>query len=223
VFGTPAGIRMRAANLSSEQRTLTGLISQLPLGLILTDIGGMVVFMNPAAREILVRDFGSTTDEDGRHPTLPSEISEALTYLKGLLSSEQRIYRQPFPLLTLKHAGTCELHITPYVPGETLSWQQRDSLRMVILMIPLEPQRTWKRRWHDYGLTRREVEVLHWLARGKTRKEMAGLLGLGEATVRTHLRNAYQKLGVTNQVEATTIVLREQFLEELEQLLTRSE
>lgn len=51
-------------------------------------------------------------------------------------------------------------------------------------------------------LTSREFEVLLALKNGLTSEEIAQKLCLSLSTVKTHLRNIYQKLGVRNRVEA---------------------
>jgi DNA-binding NarL/FixJ family response regulator len=51
-------------------------------------------------------------------------------------------------------------------------------------------------------LTKREVDILQHLARGYQNKEIADLLGIGFDTVRTHLRNIYEKLHVNSRTEA---------------------
>lgn len=57
-------------------------------------------------------------------------------------------------------------------------------------------------------LTPREQEVLERLADGKTTREIAQALVLGEETVKTHLGHIYQKLGVADRVEAVAMALR---------------
>jgi len=51
-------------------------------------------------------------------------------------------------------------------------------------------------------LSDRELEVLHLVAEGFTRQEIAAKLVLSLNTVKTHARNIYSKLGVTNQMQA---------------------
>ncbi len=54
------------------------------------------------------------------------------------------------------------------------------------------------------GLTRREVEMLGFLAQGKSNKEIARDLDLSPNTIKTHLSNLYQKLGTKNRTQAVT-------------------
>ena len=51
-------------------------------------------------------------------------------------------------------------------------------------------------------LTAREMEILRCLAKGHQNKEIAALCGIGFDTVRSHLRNIYEKLHVTSRTEA---------------------
>jgi DNA-binding CsgD family transcriptional regulator len=57
-------------------------------------------------------------------------------------------------------------------------------------------------RQEGIRLTRREREVLAWVARGKTNAEIAQLLWLAPSTVRKHLENVYSKLGVRTRTAA---------------------
>jgi len=51
-------------------------------------------------------------------------------------------------------------------------------------------------------LTRREREILLWVARGKSNREIAAVLYLAPGTIRKHLDNVYDKLGVSNRAGA---------------------
>lgn len=54
---------------------------------------------------------------------------------------------------------------------------------------------------NDAQLTKREAEVLDLLNVGMSRQEIADALGVSHNTIKTHLNNAYSKLGVKNRSE----------------------
>jgi DNA-binding CsgD family transcriptional regulator len=56
-------------------------------------------------------------------------------------------------------------------------------------------------------LTPREREILLWVARGKSNREIAAVLYLAPGTVRKHLDNVYAKLGVSNRAGAVGYAL----------------
>ncbi len=62
-------------------------------------------------------------------------------------------------------------------------------------------------------LTAREVEILQLISKGLSNSEAAGVLTLSKATVRTHLEHIYEKLDVTNRVEAVTEGIRKGIIE----------
>ncbi|MGV8885497.1 MAG: response regulator [Microbacteriaceae bacterium] len=53
-------------------------------------------------------------------------------------------------------------------------------------------------------LTARELEVLALVAQGQSNPKIASTLHLGEATVKTHLLHAFEKLGVNDRTRAVT-------------------
>jgi DNA-binding response OmpR family regulator/DNA-binding CsgD family transcriptional regulator len=58
------------------------------------------------------------------------------------------------------------------------------------------------------SLTRREAEVLLWLCRGKSNRDIGDILGLSPRTVNKHLEQVYAKLGVENRASATALAMR---------------
>ena len=54
---------------------------------------------------------------------------------------------------------------------------------------------------HNYGLTRRELQIIGALVEGQTNKDIAATFGVSEYTVKHHLTNVFDKLGVYNRVE----------------------
>jgi len=59
-----------------------------------------------------------------------------------------------------------------------------------------------------YILTKREKEIFKLLINNKTTKEIAEILDISEKTVRNHISNAMQKLGVKGRAQAVVELLR---------------
>jgi DNA-binding CsgD family transcriptional regulator len=56
-------------------------------------------------------------------------------------------------------------------------------------------------------LTERQIEVLSWVARGKTNAEIASILSLKTGTIGKYLERIFPKLGVENRTAAASFVL----------------
>ena len=63
------------------------------------------------------------------------------------------------------------------------------------------------------SLTRREREVLTWVATGKTAWEIGEVLHISKRTVEWHLQQAAQKLGASNRMHAVIIAARDHLIE----------
>ena len=57
------------------------------------------------------------------------------------------------------------------------------------------------------GLTARATETLLWLAQGKTNSDIATILGITESTVKKHVQEIFEKLGVETRGAATVRAL----------------
>ena len=62
-------------------------------------------------------------------------------------------------------------------------------------------------------LTPRELEILALAAQGRSTPQIAEHLHLSAATVKTHLQNAYDKLGVTDRTAAVAVAMRQGLLD----------
>jgi DNA-binding NarL/FixJ family response regulator len=57
-------------------------------------------------------------------------------------------------------------------------------------------------------LTARETEVLNLIVHGKSNKEIGDELGISEGTVKSHVNNLLDKLGVTDRTQAVSVALK---------------
>jgi DNA-binding NarL/FixJ family response regulator len=58
------------------------------------------------------------------------------------------------------------------------------------------------------SLTPRETEVLSWVAKGKTNRDIAEILGMSPRTVNKHLEHVFEKLGVETRAAAAALASR---------------
>lgn len=73
------------------------------------------------------------------------------------------------------------------------------SIREVNADLPADSD---KRPVKSKGLTARELEVLRLIARGFSNKEIANILKISPDTVKTHIKNIFFKLDVTDRTKA---------------------
>jgi two-component system NarL family response regulator len=57
-------------------------------------------------------------------------------------------------------------------------------------------------------LTQRETEILQRIVNGKSNKEIAGELAVAEGTIKSHISNILNKLGVADRTQAATVAIR---------------
>ncbi len=57
-------------------------------------------------------------------------------------------------------------------------------------------------------LTQREKEIFTYLIKNNTTKDIANILGISEKTVRNHISNVIQKLGVKGRSQAIIELLK---------------
>jgi DNA-binding CsgD family transcriptional regulator len=66
-------------------------------------------------------------------------------------------------------------------------------------------------RLANAALTPRETEVLSWLAKGKTNRDIGDILGMSHRTVNKHLEHIFEKLGVETRAAAAALATGHMF------------
>jgi DNA-binding response OmpR family regulator len=72
----------------------------------------------------------------------------------------------------------------------------------------VEPRQDAERLRRHFALTGREAEVLLWIARGKSNKDISTVLGISPRTVNKHLEQIFEKLGVENRASAAALTIQ---------------
>lgn len=75
----------------------------------------------------------------------------------------------------------------------------------MLLLSHTAPEDASTRRLQNITLTRRETEVLSWLSKGKTNRDIADILGMSPRTVNKHLEHIFEKLGVETRTAAAAV------------------
>ncbi len=153
--------------------------------LFAVDRDGTVLWGTPQAARLL----GGFT-EPGASLSLPPQ---GAAWLRGCLAGTGA------PTLTLgDRAGTA--HTFSFIGGtgdEILLRLSRDGTAAGL-----------ERLRQRLRVTGREAEVLLWLSRGKSSRDIGEILGLSPRTVTKHLEGIYEKLGVENRTAASVIAAR---------------
>jgi DNA-binding NarL/FixJ family response regulator len=151
---------------------------------------GKIMWATPQAQKLMSDTLTADADDDFVLPDpMPQWLEQAQ---KGNAGSKAPVMAA-FPgndLLKLQYMGKLG-------PNEFLLRLAKDSGADT----PVEFSR-------ELGLTAREGEVLSWLTKGKTNRDIAQILGLSPRTVDKHLEQIYSKLGVENRTAAAAIAVK---------------
>jgi DNA-binding CsgD family transcriptional regulator len=99
------------------------------------------------------------------------------------------------------HVAACRLDATmgrAAVDRLNLNALQMAAQHMHLKALDLRPREIARHQL----LSRREVEILLWVAKGKSNSVIAELLGIAASTVDTYLRRIFEKLGVCDRTTA---------------------
>ncbi|MFT4776842.1 MAG: DNA-binding NarL/FixJ family response regulator [Oleispira sp.] len=149
------------------------------------DINGRMVWSTAQVRQLLSSVY---SDEEWLSAQLPEQIKSWLSRSPEKHSSIP--LKGPDKKLQVKFLGRVS-------PGEYLLRLLEDN--------ELVARSALKER---FELTEREAEVLFWLSRGKTNREIGQILTMSPRTVNKHLEPVYRKLSVENRTTAVSVCLQ---------------
>jgi DNA-binding response OmpR family regulator len=79
---------------------------------------------------------------------------------------------------------------------------------MLLRVVELDADQDFDRLQARLPLTKREAEVLLWLSRGKSNRDIAQILDVSFRTINKHLEQIYPKLGVETRTSAVALAIR---------------
>ena len=108
-------------------------------------------------------------------------------------------------------AGVSPEHTSTGINGQALLLRNLGPVglgeQMLLLQRRSEPSAA-ANRLSTASLTPREAEVLSWVAKGKTNRDVGDILGMSPRTVNKHLEHVFEKLGVETRAAAAALASR---------------
>jgi DNA-binding NarL/FixJ family response regulator len=157
--------------------------------LLATDRKGKFLWCTPKAKQLLAELFPSHSDQDAG---LSAAIVEQLMHLRHEGAKSQA--------RSMLEVGGRRLEISvlsPLGPDELL-------FRLTEVSADGDEQLLQQ----TLSLTTRESEVLLWISRGKSNREIGEILSISPRTVNKHLEQIFVKLGVENRASAAARAVR---------------
>ncbi len=143
-----------------------------------------LTWQTPLARRWLPAYFDSA----------PGDVPAALVH--WVLSAAEG--REPRPLVSARGERQLVCTLQGRTPDE--DW--------LIVLREVSDAATVEATMQALGLTLRESEVLYWVVKGKTNRDIGDILGSSPATVKKHLERVYEKLGVETRTAAASVAMQ---------------
>ncbi|MFL6618853.1 MAG: response regulator [Povalibacter sp.] len=157
--------------------------------LLATDRTGKLLWCTPKARQLLAELFPAQNEQGA---SLPPAILEQFTQLR-----QEGI--RPATRSTLQIGGRqLEISMLSVISPDELLF------RLTEVFTGNEEQVLQQ----SLSLTSRESEVLLWISRGKSNREIGAILTISPRTVNKHLEQVFVKLGVENRASAAARAVR---------------
>ncbi len=171
---------LQRARATNQARVALDAFGQASVAIIPHD--GLLVWQTPLAKRIL-DEFFDMPDEHAPLPVLDWLHSN----IAARASGEEA---QPFTVTRNEKRLTVSLS-TQTAEGEWLLMlrEESDAAQIEMLMAA-------------FRLTSREAEVLYWVAKGKTSRDIGDILGTSSRTVNKQLERIFEKLGVETRTAA---------------------
>ncbi|MBD9361425.1 response regulator transcription factor [Methylomonas fluvii] len=175
-------------------RRAQSLLDHHEFAALATDVSGRIVWLTPAASEWLA-DFAEL---QGLAHLADTVLPETLNgWFQRWLRQTERTTPEP------------EAEAHRLAPGFVLRVSPSQNPDEYLLLLQREDAQWTPETLRDkLKLTFREAEILMWIARGKTNKEIGIILTTSPRTVNKHLEHIFEKLGVSTRAAAVAMVLQ---------------
>lgn len=187
-----ARIRVHLANARMAQNSRMALDATGRF-LLSTNARGELLWCTPRAAQLLGASRGPA--ETGSLPQVPALAADELSRLRRSAggSSSIEIGDRLLEFSFVSSTGSDEFLFRVTEQHTDREVQLREQAEMLQQAL---------------ALTAREAEVLLWISRGKSNRDMSEILGISPRTVNKHLEQVFTKLGVENRASAAAKAVR---------------
>ena len=178
-------------SLSRDKQRTANALSISSYSALAINASGIITWLTPAAKILITESMKnglSIEIED----YLPAPI---LSWAKQHIDSKQRNQNETSEDF-LTNTGLTLRFSNHQISDEYMLWLKKHNQDWNLTSLK-----------DSLGLTFREVEILMWIARGKTNKEVGLILESSPRTVNKHLEHVFEKLGVSTRAAAVAIIL----------------
>jgi DNA-binding response OmpR family regulator/DNA-binding CsgD family transcriptional regulator len=187
---------MQSARQASQARNALDAFGHASLTVRVSD--GRVLWQTPLARKLLQSWF------DTPESVAPTELAEWLQQVAPQAAKDVQeavqtgVAAASFPQWVVNQGGK-RLSFALHEPTGDDEW--------LLVMRETSDQAAIDALTQEFKLTAREGEVLYWVVRGKTNRDIGDILGSSPATVKKQLEHIFAKLGVETRTAAAGLAM----------------
>ena len=182
-------------------------------GLLCLDHRFSPSFFNAKARDICMQlssrmPYNTSNVEKGEFP-IPSYVIKDCSDLLDLLKAKEQPVLLPKERIVSTESGQkFRIECSMIWKGDQISSTPNFMVTLSDLTDGKKLETTLQAR---FQLSRRELDVIHYLTRGLSDDEIGEKLYISRQTVHTHIKNIYRKLGAKSRIELYRIVTQESY------------
>ncbi|HIV69969.1 MAG TPA: response regulator transcription factor [Candidatus Aquabacterium excrementipullorum] len=183
---------MQSARQARQARNALDAFGHASLTVRVSD--GRVLWQTPLARKLLQTYF------DTPESVAPAELADWLQQVAPKPGADGALPPPVTPAPTWAvNQGASRLSFALHEPTGDDEW--------LLVMQESSDQAAIDALTQEFKLTAREGEVLYWVVRGKTNRDIGDILGSSPATVKKQLEHVFAKLGVETRTAAAGLAM----------------
>ncbi|NRF66875.1 response regulator transcription factor [Aquincola sp. S2] len=166
--------------------------------LVVRPADGRLVWQTALARTLLRDYFGSV----GSAAPVP-----LIDWLRQQVAAVAAVGAAPQPLVSARGGRRLTLELHSMI-GDDPAAHETGEAEWLIVATEADDAAVFEAMMQAFRLTVREAEVLYWVAKGKTNRDVGEILAMSPRTVTKHMEHILQKMGVETRTAAAARVLK---------------